>query len=102
MKIITTIIRQIELNAVRKESTKLIEEFADCFMKIMKAIRVIPLNETADEASEENTIQSIRSILKSDFLERIHPLSISNSELLGLSNKARFTFLDIYENIQQF
>jgi hypothetical protein len=102
MKIITTIIRQIELNAVRKESTKLIEEFADCFMKIMKAIRVIPLNETADEASEENTIQSIRSILKSDFLERIYPLSISNSELLGLSNKARFTFLDIYENIQQF
>lgn len=99
MKIITKIIRQIELNLSNKESIKLNEEFADCFMKIMKAIRVETINteETTDEP-----IQNIRSILKNEVANRIKPLSVSTPEFVGLSNKARFTFLDIYESIQQF
>ena len=91
MKIITTIIRQVEVNLTHKESTKLIEELADCFMKIVKAIRV------QDSSSEEDTLHVIRQILKNEFSERIKPFTISQS---GLSNKARFTFLDIYESIQ--
>jgi len=91
MKIITTIIRQVEINLSNKESTKLIEEFADCFMKIVKAIRV------QDPSSEEDTLQAIRDILKNEFSDRIKPFTISQA---GLSNKARFTFLDIYESIQ--
>ena len=91
MKIITTIIRQVEVNLTNKESTKLIEELADCFMKIVKAIRV------QDSSSEEDTLHAIRQILKNEFSERIKPFTISQS---GLSNKARFTFLDIYESIQ--
>jgi hypothetical protein len=91
MKIITTIIRQVEINLTNKESVKLIEEFADCFMKIVKAIRA------QDPSSEEDTLHIIRQILKSEFSDRIKPFTISQS---GLSNKARFTFLDIYESIQ--
>jgi NCAIR mutase (PurE)-related protein len=90
MKIITTIIRQVEVNLSNKESTKLIEELADCFMKIVKAIRV-------QDRSEEDTLHVIRQILKNEFSERIKPFTASQS---GLSNKARFTFLDIYESIQ--
>jgi radical SAM superfamily enzyme len=96
MKIITTIIRQVELNAVEKESVKLNEELADCLMKIMKAIRVLP------KEAEESMIQTIRQILKTEMADRIKPLSISQLESVGISNKARFTFLDIYESIQQF
>jgi hypothetical protein len=33
---------------------------------------------------------------------RIQPLSVRQPEMLGLSNKARFTFLDMYESIQRF
>jgi hypothetical protein len=91
MKIITTIIRQVEVNLTNNDSTKLIEELADCFMKIVKAIRV------QDRSSEEDTLHVIRQILKNEFSERIKPFTISQS---GLSNKARFTFLDIYESIQ--
>ena len=91
MKIITTIIRQVEINLSNKESVKLIEEFADCFMKIVKAIRV------QDPLIEEDTLQAIRQILKNEFSDRIKPFTVSQS---GLSNKARFTFLDIYESIQ--
>jgi hypothetical protein len=93
MKIITTIIRQVEVNLTNNESTKLIEELADCFMKIVKAIRV--QDRSAD--IEEDTLHAIRQILKNEFSERIEPFTISQS---GLSNKARFTFLDIYESIQ--
>jgi hypothetical protein len=73
-----------------KESTKLIEELADCFMKIVKAIRV-------QDPSLEDTLHVIRQILKNEFSDRIKPFTVSQS---GLSNKARFTFLDIYESIQ--
>jgi len=91
MKIITTIIRQVEVNLSNKESVKLIEEFADCFMKIVKAIRV------QDPVTEEDTLHAIRHILKNEFSDRIKPFTSSQT---GLSNKARFTFLDIYESIQ--
>ena len=40
--------------------------------------------------------------LKGDTSARIHPLTVRNSDNTGLSNKARFTLLDIYEAIQKF
>jgi len=39
--------------------------------------------------------------LKGDILERIKVLSVRNADMLGLSNKARFTFLDLYEAIHK-
>jgi len=95
MKIITKIISQVERNLTNKDATKLIEEFADCLMKIIKAIQ------TYDRSSTHATMQQIRSILKVDAAVRIQPLSVRNPEMTGLSNKARFTFLDLYEAIQK-
>ena len=94
MKIITKIIQQVELNLTNKDSVKLNEEFADCFMKIMKAIRT----DVVDE--EDGHIHVIRGVLK-ELAVRIQPLSVRRPECIGLSNKARFTFLDIYESIQK-
>jgi hypothetical protein len=65
----------------------------------MKAIRVETVD--TDEPTDE-PIQNIRFILKNELSNRIKPLSVSTPEFVGLSNKARFTFLDIYESIQQF
>jgi hypothetical protein len=98
MKSITTIIQQVERNATIKDSIKLNEEFADCLMKIMKAIKVDKHNEDADV---HTMIQTVRGILKNDMSVRICPLSVCNSENIGISNKARFTFLGIYEDIQK-
>jgi hypothetical protein len=97
LKILSKIIGQVEANTAIPESTKLIEEFADCLMRIMKAIRVDPLKQDENEA-----IVLIRSTLKGEILARIQPLSVRQPEMLGLSNKARFTFLDMYESIQRF
>jgi len=97
LKILSKIIGQVEANTAIPESTKLIEEFADCLMRIMKAIRVDPLKQ-----DENDAIGLIRSTLKGEVMARIQPLSVRQPEMLGLSNKARFTFLDMYESIQRF
>jgi hypothetical protein len=97
IKTLLTIITQIELNASNTESIKLNEEFADCLMKVMKAIRI-----NVADMDGDHHIYQIRSILKQDIMKRIQPLSVKRADCIGLSNKARFTFLDIYESIQQF
>jgi len=97
LKILSKIIGQVEANTAIPESTKLIEEFADCLMRIMKAIRVDPLKH-----DENDAIGLIRSTLKGEIMSRIQPLSVRQPDMLGLSNKARFTFLDMYESIQRF
>ena len=97
IKTLLTIITQIECNARNSESVKLNEEFADCFMKVLKAIRT-----NVTDMDDDHHIYQIRNVLKSDILGRIQPLSIRCAESVGISNKARFTFLDIYESIQQF
>jgi hypothetical protein len=66
-------------------------------MKVMKAIRI-----NVADMDGDHHIYQIRSILKQDIMKRIQPLSVKRADCIGLSNKARFTFLDIYESIQQF
>jgi hypothetical protein len=92
-KTIEKITTQIELNSTVQDAKKLNEEFADCFMKIMKAIpekdRDSPLN------------AEIRIVLKGKIFERVQPLSIKNADIQGISNKARFTLLDICEMIKK-
>ena len=99
MKSITKIISQVEANRTRSDSIKLNEEFADCLMKIMKAIWSDVVVDSDDES--ENKIRDIRTTLKEEIARRIQPLSVRTIEAVGLSNKARFTFLDIYEGIQK-
>lgn len=105
MKTIITILTQIENNIKNKEASKLNEEYADCFMKIMKAIQEDVFNDSDDDSDEENAkevqIKLIRESLKDHLSKRIQPLTIRNPDNIGLSNKARFTFLDIYEGIQK-
>ena len=100
MKSIIKIISQVEINRTRSDSIKLNEEFADCLMKIMKAI----WSDTIIDSKEESNlkIRTIRTTLKEEIALRIQPLSIRHPDAVGLSNKARFTFLDIYEGIQKF
>jgi hypothetical protein len=99
MKSITKIISQVEANRARSDSIKLNEEFADCLMKIMKAIWSDVV--TDSNAESDNKIRGIRTTLKEEIARRIQPLTIRVPEAVGLSNKARFTFLDIYEGIQK-
>jgi|LauGreDrversion4_2_1035121.scaffolds.fasta_scaffold29184_4 hypothetical protein len=99
MKSIIKIISQVEANRTRSDSIKLNEEFADCLMKIMKAIWSDVVVCSDDES--ESKIRDIRTTLKEEIAKRIQPLSVRTIEAVGLSNKARFTFLDIYEGIQK-
>jgi hypothetical protein len=102
MKSIDKIIRQVETKRNRVDSIKLNEEFADCLMKIMKAIYSEVSSDSDDEEDSEHKIDTIRTTIKSEMMLRIEPLTIRHPDASGISNKARFTFLDIYERIQKF
>ena len=91
MKVVETILRQVEVNAPLKEATKLNEELADCLMKIVKAIR----NGNGEETDR------IRAMLTQEALLRIHPLTVRDPAMEGISNKSRFTFMDIHDAIQK-
>ena len=103
-KTVTKIITQIEGNIKKKEASKLTEEYADCLQKIMKAIQTDTDSYDTDSNDEdkEKKVEAIRMTLKGDTFVRIHPLTMRNADNTGLSNKARFTLLDIYEAIQKF
>jgi len=95
MKIINKIICQVTANLTVKESIKLNEEFGDCLMKIIKAIQAgLRLNEDVD-----SNIYMIRDNLKAIIGPTIKPFTVSTPENVGMSNKVRFTFLDIWEAI---
>jgi hypothetical protein len=105
LKTITTIIGQVEQNLKIKESTKLIEEYADCLIRVVRAIKedVEDDSEDSDDDDEKtNHIEVIRETMKNDVIGRIQPLTVRNPDSIGVSTKARFTFLDIYESIQKF
>ena len=96
MKVVETILRQVEVNAPLKEATKLNEELADCLMKIVKAIR------NANNVNNENeTTDLIRAMLTQQALLRIRPLTLRDPVMEGISNKSRFTFMDIHDAIQK-
>jgi len=101
IKIVLKIVQQVEMNRAVKDFIKLNEEFADCLMKIMKAIQPTYTDDDTVEEVNDN-MQVIREAMKEQVMERIQPLTVSKSESIGLSNKARFTFLDLYESIQRF
>ncbi len=92
MKVVETILHQVEVNAPLKEGIKLNEELADCLMKIVKAIRNANGSETSDR---------IRNMLSQEAMPRIQPLTVRNAAMEGISNKSRFTFMDIHDAIQK-
>jgi hypothetical protein len=111
MKTVNKIIGSIELNSKNKDASKLNEEFSDCLMKIIKAIQTgvevkhknLSNDDSDDEDdSKEDKIQEIRVTLKAEPSNKIKPLTVRNPENIGMSNKARFTLLDIFEAIQKF
>jgi hypothetical protein len=85
---------------------KLVEEYADCLVRIMRAIQEDNTSdsdsEDSDDEDAEKKVIAIRETLKGEIIKRIEPLTVRQTDNAGLSNKARFTFLDIYENIQKF
>ena len=93
IKIIDKIISQVEHNCNNPDSIKLNEEYADCLMKITKAIQ---------SGINANKIKQIRDVLKTDISKRIQPLTLRNDTNMGMSNKARFTILDMYEGSKKF
>ena len=98
------IVEQIELNQMNQTSVKMVEELADCLVRMMKAIQSEMMRQDdGDEKSEHSVkITQIRSTMKENVAVRLQQFTVRRPEAVGLSNKARFTFMDIYEGIQKY
>jgi hypothetical protein len=91
IKIIVKIIDQLECNVKQIELIKVNEEFADCLMKMLCAIK----HPTVDNPY----LDCIEQTVKDTVVHRIQPLTVRNPMHTGLSNKARFALLNIYEEL---
>ena len=82
----------------------MVEELADCLVRMMKAIHLEMMRpEDMDEKGDYDTkISQIRSTLKEVVAVHIQPFTVRRPEAIGISNKSRFTFMDIYEGIQKY
>lgn len=96
MKTIQIIVRQVELNLQNEECITLNQEYSDCLLRIINAIKSDDLDD------EDENISEIKNTIKSDIHPRIKPLSEKNADNKGISTKTRFMFLNIYEDIEKF
>ena len=93
IQIINKIIVKVEEIYMNADAIKVIEEYADCLMKIIKAIQQQQISNAG--------IQTLRAFLKNEKMEQLKRLSERDPTLVGISNKSRYTFLDIYEAIHR-
>ncbi len=91
------IVEQVERNQNQAESVKVLEEYADCLMKMLKA-----LSDSEKEDEEKEKEQILRASVKEAVMERIQPLTQRRPDAAGLSNKARFTFMDLYDELKKW
>jgi len=92
MKTVQTICKQLTHAAKKEDSTRIVEEYADCLSRIMKAIQT----STATES-----IKSIRKEICAD-AAILEPFTKKDPANKSLSNKARFAMMDIYEAVSKF
>jgi hypothetical protein len=88
------IVEQIELSQADAEAVKRVEELADCLVRMMKA-----LGANEDKPTAVTDMALIRSMLRGEVAGRVQPFTVRRVDAPGVSNKARFTFMDIYEGI---
>ncbi len=98
IKTVNTIVKQIENNCNNSESTKLIEDYTDCLIRIINAIKT----DNREDEDEDDNIEEIKETIKKDVYNRIKPFSIKNPDNKGISTKARFGFLNMFEDIEKF
>jgi hypothetical protein len=96
MKTIRTIVKQVENNITNSDAVKVNEEYADCLIRIVNAIKSDDLDD------DDDNIEEIRRVIKKDVSERIKPFIVKNPDNNGISTKARFRFLNIFEDIEKF
>lgn len=106
---ILKIVEQIEYNQQNPNAVKLVEELADCLVRMMKAIQSEMVRQESDEKEEESAVSDHRakikricSTLKENVAVRIQSLTVRRSDAVGISNKTRFTFMNIYDDIQKY
>ena len=76
------------------EAVQIVEEYADCMMRIVNAI--------ASDKRGDSKVTAIKKYLRSTINATLKQFTVKNAENVGITMKSRFTFMDIYEAIEKF
>ena len=87
---IQTIVETLPKVAASSDSRKLFEEYANCLMRILKGIQ----GQTTPLAI------ALKTALKEQYSLLLDPLTKKNSDLPSLSDRGRFTIMDILDAIK--
>uniref|UniRef100_A0A6C0DH17 MIF4G domain-containing protein n=1 Tax=viral metagenome TaxID=1070528 RepID=A0A6C0DH17_9ZZZZ len=87
---IQTIVETLPKVATSSDSRKLFEEYANCLMRILKGIQ----GQTTPLA------MALKSALKERYSLLLDPLTKKNPDLPSLSDRGRFTIMDILDKIK--
>lgn len=92
MKTVQTICKQLTQTSKKDDSIRIVEEYADCLSRIIKAIQT---------STATDSIKFIRKEICKD-VAILEPYTKKDPANKSLSNKARFALLDIYEAVSKF
>lgn len=92
MKTVQTICKQLIQTAKKDDSIRIVEEYADCLSRIMKAIQ---------SSTANDSLELIRKEICKD-VECLQPYTKKDPANKSLSNKARFALMDIYDIATKF
>jgi hypothetical protein len=91
---IDTIVKQVENKCHCSDSVQIVEEYADCIMRIVNAI--------ASDKRCDSKVTSIKLYLRNTINTTLKQFTLKNNKNCGITVKSRFTFMDIYEAIEKF
>jgi hypothetical protein len=87
-----SIIANINIMSTKDVSKPVLEEYVMCLQRIMAAIK-----------TERTTLAlSLRPVLKERFQETLTSLSTKNATFTGVTNRARFTMMEIVDTLKAF
>jgi hypothetical protein len=87
---IQTIVETLPKVAASSDSRKLFEEYANCLMRILKGI----------QGQKTPLAIALKTALKERYSLLLDPLTKKNSDLPSLSDRGRFTIMDILDAIK--
>jgi hypothetical protein len=96
MNTVKIIVEQIGVVALIDNKIQIMEEYCDCLKRILKALN------RQDSKHSTDFIKDLRLKIKDTFTNDIKNYTIKNDKYISLSNKGRFTLLDIYDEINKF
>jgi ribosomal protein L15 len=100
---IEQIIKQIDIQTKKINKTHVIEEYADCLIRILKVLKntpnTVPTDPTSTNTNCENKCFELKVRVRETLRDKMQELTRKSDDRPSLNNKVRFTMMDCTDAI---